>query len=82
MNFYYFSVKFYTDNYEIEKENGYTIGTNYSNAVENITNHYGENEIVKIYVEYIADRPILILPPTSAIEDKGLLNAIKENNDF
>ena len=81
MCFYYYSVKIY-DDYDIVKENGYTVGANYQEAMKNLTDYYGGDNVIKATLEYVADRPVLILPEEGAITAKGLTKAIKDNNDI
>ena len=82
MCFYYFSAKVYDENYKPYTETGYTVGQDYRNALNNLTEYFGEDDIIKITLEYVADRPVLVLPTDGAITEKGLVAAIKNNNNF
>ena len=82
MCFYYYSAEVYDDNFTSYTETGYTVGKDYKNALNNLTEYYGEDDIVKITLEYVADKPVLVLPPEDSIVKKGLVAAIKNNNDF
>ena len=78
----YFSVKFYTDGCNTSKENGYVCGDSYAAAARNLSDCYGENDIISITIKYVADRPLVILPSEEAITSKGLIKAIYENNNI
>ena len=83
MNLYYYKIKTYNDfDHKEEKEDGYTFGENYSAAIDRLMEFYGEDETVTITLKYIADRPILILPIKNAIAEKGIVEAIEDNNCF
>ncbi len=82
MCFYYYVATVYDEDYNEYTESGYTIGENYRNAINNLTEHYGEDELIKVTLEYIADRPVLVLPSGDLIAEKGLKAAIKENNNI
>ena len=82
-NIYYYKIKMYVEDInEFEEEDGYTFGTNYADALEKLIEYYGENEIENFTLEYIGDRPIIILPTEGAINKFGLREAIKNNNCF
>ena len=82
MCFYYYEVTVYDENYKEYTEAGYTVGENYWNAINHLTEYYGEDELIKVTLEYIADRPILVLPNGDLIAEKGLKAAIKEHNNI
>lgn len=82
MCFYYYKVTVYDEDYKEYTEAGYTVGEDYRNAMNHLTEHYGEGELIKATLEYIADRPMLVLPNGDLIAEKGLKAAIKENNNI
>ena len=83
MCLYYYKIKIYNDiDHKEEKEDGYTVGENYADALNRLMDFYGEDETLTVTLKYITDRPILILPTKGAITEKGLVEAIADNNNF
>ena len=83
MCFYYYAVEVYdVDNHKVFTENGYTVGVDYRNALNNLIEYYTEASLVSLTLEYVADKPILILPSGDAVNRKGLIAAIKDNNNI
>ena len=83
MNLYYYKIKSYnTFDSKEEKEDGYTVGENYTDALNRLMEFYGEDETLTVTLKYVTDRPILILPAKGAITEKGLVEAIADNNNF
>lgn len=81
MNLYYYKIKMIIDD-KFEKEDGYTVGNSFSEAMDRLLEYYGEDEVEEVKLSYVADRPVLILPTQGAITEKGLIKAIAENNCF
>ena len=70
MSIYKYTVCFIdTDTYKTYEERGYTFANNYSEAMDKIVSYYGEEDIEKCSLSFIADREVLILPNINKYDD-------------
>ena len=63
-------------------ESGYTFGDSYTDAMERVLSFYGADEIERIELTFVSDRPILITSNISneVIVKQGLEKALNDHN--
>lgn len=83
MYMYYYDITIYlSDTRSEETESGYVCGDSYTSALDRLLEYFGEDETVDVKLSFVTDKPILVLPTQKAIKDKGLVAAIRDNNDI
>ena len=83
MNFFNYSLTFYDNiTMEITDESGYTFGDSYTDAMERVLSFYGADEVERIELTFVSDRPVLITSKISneAIVKQGLEKALNNHN--
>lgn len=70
-NMYKFVVKYADtdDNYKEITERGLLIAEKYTEAVEQLIEYFGEDEIVSFSIEYVTDHSVIVVSTEEAIND-------------
>lgn len=70
-NMYKFVVKYVDtdDNYKEITERGLLIAEKYTEAVEQLIEYFGEDEIVSFSIEYVTDHSVIVVSTEEAIND-------------
>ena len=80
MGMYFYYVEYYDEYGKTNIANGIVCGTNYVNALNNLTEYYGEEEISKLTLEYLSDKPLVSFP-NDTLND-GLKTIIFSDNNI
>ena len=82
MNMYFYSLKYYDDGREWDSH-GMVCGKDYIEAVSNLLEYFGEDDVTQFELEWCADRPIAIFPDDKLVpyNYKYFKDAIMEENN-
>lgn len=63
MNLYEVKI-FYFDEFDNEERNfqGYIVAENYSSALKRLAQHFGEDNMLKVEINWVSDNSIIVIP--------------------